>query len=239
MRLAPFIMLGAMLVAMFASLAPAQVLDGPHDAATLAAGQAVVAGACGLRRQGACMSCHGMEGAAQNAAGFPALGGQSAWYLERQLEAYASGARPNAIMQPIAAALSAEQRRQVSAYYAALPVPPPDEERPAGDPALLQHGGVLSAVGSAEIGVQACQNCHGPSGVGIAPLYPRLAGQPDGYIAVQLQAWRAGERPGPPPYDVMTNIARRLSDRDIEAVALYFASVRTADAPPRRTGLLR
>jgi cytochrome c553 len=37
----------------------------------------------------------------------------------------------------------------------------------------------------------------------------------------------------------MASIAKRLTDRDIEAIALYFAAVRTGDEPPRMTGVVR
>jgi cytochrome c553 len=102
----------------------------------------------------------------------------------------------------------------------------------------LQHGAILSASGAAESGVQACQNCHGPAGIGISPVYSRLAGQPAEYLAAQLRAWRSSERPGQPPWYSMASIAKRLTDRDIEAVSLYFASVRTGNEPPRMTGVL-
>lgn len=228
----------ALAICTASAAAGVELLGVPAEPRQVESGRAVAAGAGGQGQPGACFSCHGFDGAAQAAAGFPAIGGQSAEYLHQQLVRYASGDRPNPIMGPIASALSEAQRRDVAIYYAAQPVPP-FGSRPQGDPALLQHGAILSASGSAESGVQACQNCHGPAGVGIAPSYPRLAGQPEGYLAAQLRAWRSGERPGDPPLHSMASIAKRLTDRDIEAVALYFASVRTSDAPPRVTGVLR
>lgn len=220
-----------------AGASAAALLGEPPAEGQVESGRAVAAGAGGQGQQGACFRCHGFDGAAQAAAGFPALGGQSAEYLHAQLVRYASGERQNPIMSPIAQALTEDQRRDVAVYYAAQPAPPLGE-RPQGDPALLQHGAVLSAVGSAESGVQACQNCHGPAGIGIGPSYPRLAGQPAAYLAAQLRAWRSGERAGDQPQESMASIARRLSDRDIDAVALYFASVRPGDAAPRRAGVL-
>jgi cytochrome c553 len=223
------LLLGAGFAAALAQPAPIDVTGARPDERTIAAGRAVAAGAGGQGQAGACFRCHGFDGAAQAAAAFPALAGQSAEYLHEQLKAYASGRRPNAIMGPIASALAEQQMRSVAAYYAAQPDPPQDG-RPGGDPALLQWGGVLSAIGSAEAGVQACQNCHGPAGTGMPPMYPRLAGQPQAYLAAQLRAWKSGERPGDPPYHFMANIAKRLADRDIEAVSLYFASVRLEEA---------
>src|SRR3546814_1012185 len=77
--------------------------------------------------------------------------------MYKQLLDYASGARPNAIMSPIAKALTQAQMEDVSAYYASIedaPYFPPPEV----DGLTLQHGGRLSAVGSAEKGIQACVN---------------------------------------------------------------------------------
>src|SRR3546814_11853113 len=63
-------------------------------------------------------------------------------YMYKQLLDYASGARPNAIMSPIAKALTQAQMEDVSAYYASIeeaPYFPPPEV----DGLTLQHGGRL------------------------------------------------------------------------------------------------
>jgi cytochrome c553 len=221
-------MKGATLLALLLGMAGAAtgqaLLGEPPARGQVAAGRAVAAGGGAQGQAGACFRCHGFDGAAQAAAGFPAIGGMSAEYMLEQLRRYASRERQNEIMSPIAAALTPDQRRDVAVFYAVQPVPAaPGLAR--GDPGLLQHGAILSASGSAEAGVQACQNCHGPAGVGIGPFYPRLAGQPAAYLAAQLRAWKSGERQGVEPQRSMQTIAQRLSDRDIEAVALYFASI--------------
>ncbi|MBS0577775.1 MAG: cytochrome c [Proteobacteria bacterium] len=64
-----------------------------------------------------------------------------------------------------------------------------------------------------------CAACHGQSGIGIIPLYPNLAGQKREYLIAQLQAFRDGSRKNP----IMSPMAVRLSDSDIENVAAYFA----------------
>src|SRR3546814_12067246 len=112
-------------------------------------------------------------------------------YMYKQLLDYASGARPNAIMSPIAKALTQAQMEDVSAYYASIeeaPYFPPPEV----DGLTLQHGGRLSAVGSAEKGIQACVNCHGPAGTGMPPSFPYLAGQYANYIQLEFREWQIG-----------------------------------------------
>jgi cytochrome c553 len=177
-----------------------------------------------LPEERTCSHCHGALGVGRPEKGTPRLAGQARFYLEKQLDDFASGARPSDKMAPVARALSEEQRAAVAAYFAslyAIPYPPP----PYGDPELVQRGGVLSAIGDEQGEVRACEICHADAGVGIAPSFPYLAGQYADYTARQLRAWQRGARRND-PLDVMAEIAKRLSEREIEALALYFARVR-------------
>ncbi len=171
-----------------------------------------------------CARCHGPLGQGDAPAGVPRLAGQSRFYLHKQLDDFAAGTRPSDKMQPIARALSDQQREQAAAYYASLrdvPYPP----RPAADPWLLQQGGALSGGGAAARNVRACVLCHAVAGSGYPPSFPYLAGQHAGYTARQMQLWKQGLRRND-PLDVMGEIARNLSDDEIRGLALYFARVR-------------
>jgi cytochrome c553 len=67
----------------------------------------------------ACMACHGPTGKGNGPAKFPALRGQHANYVVKQLNDYASGTRvtgPNGIMQTIAKRLSTEDIRDLASY---------------------------------------------------------------------------------------------------------------------------
>lgn len=68
---------------------------------------------------------------------------------------------------------------------------------------------------------QACVVCHGPVGLSTAPDAPHLAGQPAIYLAAQLRAFRGGKR----AHEVMTVIAKPLSDADIADLAAWFSSI--------------
>jgi cytochrome c553 len=68
---------------------------------------------------------------------------------------------------------------------------------------------------------QPCMVCHGQWGLGVAPDAPHLAGQPQAYLAAQLQAFRSGAR----KHEVMSVIARPLSDVDIADLAAWYASI--------------
>lgn len=187
------------------------------------AGRAVAVG--GEREAGwSCVSCHGIDGAGDGSGAFPRLGGQPAWYLYRALQDYAQGQRPNAAMTPIARGLTDRQMQDVAAWYAAQTAPIP--AAPTAPARVTQLGASLHAVGAPDRGVTACVQCHGQRGEGGPPGVPALAGQYAGYTALQLRLWKHGAR-GPGALAVMPAIAAGMSEEEIDAVALWFASLRT------------
>jgi len=83
------------------------------------AGQALYRGGDAARGIPACMACHGPTGQGNESGRIPALRGQHAVYVIKQLQDYASGARttgPNDIMQTISKRLTAVDMRNVAAY---------------------------------------------------------------------------------------------------------------------------
>lgn len=167
-----------------------------------------------------CSSCHGPDGGGNAGAGFPRMAGLGASYLVAQLEAFANGSRDNAVMMPIAKALSDDQRQAVADYYSELPVP----EHQAGDTSDVPAAVVeLAEHGRWADGIPACVQCHGPAGVGVGDAFPPLAGQPAGYIEGQLRAWRNDRRPGG-PLGLMAHVATQLTEDELAPVARYFAA---------------
>jgi cytochrome c553 len=69
-----------------------------------------------------CANCHG-SGGEGGLTGAPRLAGLAQTYLEQQLAAYANGSRQQAVMTPIARALTAGEREAITAYYAGLRAP--------------------------------------------------------------------------------------------------------------------
>ena len=63
-----------------------------------------------------CAACHGADGVSTLPAN-PHLAGQGADYIAAQLAAFKSGARPNPVMQGMAAGLTPEDMLAVGAYY--------------------------------------------------------------------------------------------------------------------------
>ena len=72
----------------------------------------------------ACTGCHAPSGAGNGPAGYPALGGQHADYVEKQLLAYRRGERRSGgnakIMQGVAEYLSDDEIKAVANYIAGL-----------------------------------------------------------------------------------------------------------------------
>lgn len=73
---------------------------------------------------------------------------------------------------------------------------------------------------------QACVACHGETGVSANPEWPNLAGQHQGYLALQIRAFRDGTRDNPPMAPFVTG----LTDADIAALAAYYAAQAPATA---------
>ncbi len=141
-------------------------------------------------------------------------------------------------MSPIAKALTEREMRDVSAYYASMSYQATKRNDTFADTGLLQTGATLSAIGLPNRGVQACVNCHGPHGTGLPPYYPYLAGQHASYIEQQLKAWRSGERKAETLRSkIMADIALRMNDDDIRAVALYYSrlEMKPTRAPSQRS----
>ena len=85
------------------------------------------------------------------------------------------------------------------------------------------------ALADGQAKARACAMCHGPLGVAVAPDTPHLAGQPANYLVQQLRAYRSGAR----KHEVMSVMAKPLSDADIDLLAAWFAAIRVEAAPPR------
>lgn len=167
-----------------------------------------------------CAACHGADGNSVLPAN-PKLAAQIADYTVKQLADYkANKERKNPIMMAMAAPLSTEDMRALAAYFASQK-PKPGAARNKETVALGQK---LYRGGNAATGVPACAGCHGPDGSGIRAQYPRLSGQFADYTATQLRAFRSIERAND-PNQTMRNIAARMSDQEIAAVADYIAGL--------------
>ena len=169
-----------------------------------------------------CMACHSADGGGQAAAGFPRLAGLPQAYLRKQLEDFANGTRSSATMQPVVMSLTDAERDAVAVYYSKLPVPSaPPVKTPDGEAAQVAQ--TLATRGRWPNGLPACEQCHGPRGVGVGDHFPPLAGQSALYISNALHAWKQGSRYND-PLQLMQTIASKLSESDIAAISAWYAA---------------
>ena len=68
---------------------------------------------------------------------------------------------------------------------------------------------------------QRCQTCHGIDGIALIPNAPHLAGESQIYLEMQLEAFRDGRR----THEIMSVIAKDLTDEQISDVAQWFSSI--------------
>jgi cytochrome c553 len=93
--------------------------------------------------------------------------------------------------------------------------------------ALAKKGAKLFKNGNPKTGVYGCINCHGKNGKGKSPtisLFPVIGGQTKAYLVKQLKDLKAGKRKNDPA-GMMQAIAKKLSDKEIQAVAEYLSGL--------------
>ncbi|MFQ5551273.1 MAG: c-type cytochrome [Gemmatimonadales bacterium] len=137
-----------------------------------------------------CVACHGANGEGNKALGAPAIAGQSAWYVQRQLQNFRAGARGTASadtygaqMRAMAMAIGSDADvANIGAFLESLGATDPGHE--GGGDAAAGEGGYAS-----------CAACHGTAGEGNEIMgAPRLSGLPDWYVVRQLQNFKSGTR---------------------------------------------
>ena len=88
---------------------------------------------------------------------------------------------------------------------------------------LATLSAISLASGDAEAGQAKsapCMACHGLAGNSTIPIYPKLAGQGEGYIIKQLQEFKSGARENA----IMAGIASLLSEQDMLDIAAYYST---------------
>lgn len=186
----------------------------------------------GAAKATVCAACHGVDGNPADPQ-YPRIAGQNERYMARQLALFKAGQRNTpmaAIMQPYAMPLSAQDMRDIGAYYAGQSPGAgiaDDAEIATGDYAGLKFfevGQQLYRSGNAARGIPACMACHGPAGRGNpGPPYPSVGGQFAEYTARQLELFREGMALGTGDHAnaVMADVAAGLTDEEIQALASY------------------
>jgi cytochrome c553 len=83
-----------------------------------------------------------------------------------------------------------------------------------------------AAAGKAK--VAKCKTCHGIDGIAKIPIAPHIAGESTIYLETQLKAFRSGKR----EHEIMSVVAKDLTDEDIADLSAWYASIKiTAQMP--------
>jgi cytochrome c553 len=176
----------------------------------VAKGEAIVAGVCA--------ACHSADGNSMIPLN-PKLSQQHPEYTVKQLQEFKSGKRANPVMSGFASQLSDEDMRNV-AYFLAGKTAQPGFAKEKDTVAIgekIYRGGIPDRQ------IAACAGCHSPNGAGMPAQYPRLSGQHADYTVSQLTQFRDGVRKNSLQ---MTQVAAKMNDREIKAVADYIAGLR-------------
>lgn len=199
----------------------------------------------------ACQSCHGADGLGSDDMGTPRLAYQVDTYILKQLKDFASGKRVDntmSAMNDIAKGLTEQDKKDVAAYVHTLKTPfmgsDLDELRAndveVGEP---YKGAEISQFGLPDHNVPACQSCHGFNGRSAGRMYPAIGGQRYAYIKHELEAFRLGATTPSSEDEAardndyasqMRNVAKHLTDADIENVAAFLTGAKpVAPGNPR------
>lgn len=183
----------------------------------------------GAAKAPVCFACHGPGGNGAINPEWPKLAGQHSAYIRDQLGDFKAAKRKNPVMQGQAAALSDDDIKNVAAYFATQkPVPG------LGSKDAIPVAQKLYRAGDSARGIPACAACHGPTGSGnAAGGFPRVGGQNAGYAANQLHAYATCgnnqlqncDRGSGPKGQIMSTIASKLKENEIQALASYISGL--------------
>ncbi len=165
-----------------------------------------------------CAGCHGADGNSGTPEN-PKLAQQHPEYLIKQLQEFKSDKRSSLVMKGFASTLSDADMQNVAYWLASKSA----KKGFATEKTLVTLGERIYRGGIADRQVPACAGCHSPNGAGIPAQYPRLSGQHAGYVDAQLKAFRDDKRKNSLQ---MNQVAAKMNDREIKAVADYIAGLR-------------
>ncbi len=195
----------------------------------------------GQTKAGACAACHGLDGNPTDPQ-YPRLAGMPERYIAQQLALFKHGERTSgmaAIMLPFASMLSAQDMRDVGAWFASQHASAgiADDSVIAAGPnqgmKFYEVGQHLYRAGDPARGIPACMACHGPSGAGNpGPAYPAVHGQQSAYVARRLEEYRTGTTTAKDVvhFNLMASVAKSLTDEEIQSLGSYVQGLHARDA---------
>lgn len=169
-----------------------------------------------------CIACHSVDGNTVTPI-WPKIAGLSESYALKQLLDFQkgeAGPRYNPTMYGIVQNLNKQDLEDLAAYYATQTMTIGEAQ-----PDQVALGQAIYRGGNLVTGVPACAACHGPTGNGNSlALFPKLSGQNSAYIVEQMSNFKNNKRSNDPNH-IMSDIAAKMTDKEIEAVASYVAGL--------------
>jgi cytochrome c553 len=176
----------------------------------------------GGKKSAVCVACHGENGNSVNPI-WPKIAGQYPGYSFAQMIEIRKGdqgLRQGPLMYPIIQNMTDQDLMDLAAFYATQTMTAGEAQSTS-----VALGEQIYRGGNLNSGVSACAACHGPDGMGNeAAKFPRVAGQHAEYLAIQLKNFASGARKNS-PNQMMHDIAKRMSEEEINAVSQYMSGL--------------
>lgn len=166
-----------------------------------------------------CKKCHSENGISEDTDD-PNIAGMSATYLFKQMKDYQDETRSEKDMRKAVRRLSDQDISDLSAYYASQTIAPAAHATKSL-PELVHKGDPKRMV-------RACNSCHGQNGEGGMYDMPALNGQRKGYFVTTLEEFQEDDRSND-IYWRMRDIAKELTEEEIELLANYYSAVDPVD----------
>ncbi|HFD80389.1 MAG TPA: cytochrome c4 [Gammaproteobacteria bacterium] len=163
-----------------------------------------------------CYRCHGNNGVSDDP-DTPHLAAQNPAYLLKQMHDYKLKIREDKNMYKRVRRLSEQQMADIAAWFAwqVLPETDPELKKQTKVPEMVTKG-------DKQRDIPPCMLCHGVDGKTVGGEIPSLAGQSADYLIYTMQNFKDGSRANDPG-GIVQGFLKKLSDTEIEALAVYFA----------------
>lgn len=167
-----------------------------------------------LSKSKRCQKCHNETGISDDTDD-PNIAGLSATYAYKQLKDYQNDSRSERSMKKAVRDLTDQEMSDLAAYYATQPRQ--EALRATDGVPVLVHKGDPSRM------LRSCNSCHGQKGEGGMYDMPYISGQRKGYFVTAMEEFKEEDREND-IYWRMRDIAKQLTDEEIEELANYYAS---------------
>jgi cytochrome c553 len=178
-----------------------------------------------------CTICHGDADRTGRDAYYPRIAGKPAGYLFNQLRNFRDGRRYYQPMAILLENMSDEYMLEIAHYFASLQYSYPPPTSHALSPDQVQAVETLARSGDPARDIPACSACHAETLMGVEPFIPGLLGLPHAYLAAQFGGWRNGGIMRGQTPDCMSEIAKKLTQDEVNALTLWLPTQPVSGAP--------